>query len=194
MTSPRTPPPGPIPILRLTTCSTSTTASKKHVVILEPNRTELPSARRQLFRRSAPPRLETVRIRAPRIDSDDDDYDGVGVGTYSEGDVSGQWDSLCQAALVEAEKVVDSLNLTCLEIGTLVGGVSDKDREMPILDSSQTLAIIFATSNLNLMQVRSPSSLNRTRTYMSFWCKFTLRLQSYHQIGLEKSHDYFTPL
>ena len=150
MTSPRTPPPGPIPILRLTTCSTSTTASKKHVVILEPNRTELPSARRQLFRRSAPPRLETVRIRAPRIDSDDDDCDGI--GTYAEGDVSGQWDGLCQAALRETEKVVESLNLTCLEIGTLVG-VAEKDRPIPILDSSQTLSIIFATSNLNLMQV-----------------------------------------
>ena len=106
--------------------------------------------RRQLFRRSAPPRLETVRIRAPRIDSDDEDCDGI--GTYAEGDVSGQWDGLCQAALRETEKVVESLNLTCLEIGTLVG-VAEKDRPIPILDSSQTLSIIFATSNLNLMQV-----------------------------------------
>jgi hypothetical protein len=107
VTSPRTPPPGPIPILRLTTCSTSTTASKKHVVILEPNRTELPSARRQLFRRSAPPRLETVRIRAPRVDSDDE-CDAV--GSFSEGDVTGQWDHLCQAALKETEEVEMSSN------------------------------------------------------------------------------------
>jgi hypothetical protein len=129
--------------LRLATCSTSTTATKKHVVILEPNRTELPSARRQLFRRSAPPRLETVRIRAPKLEEEEEK---VGGAKTEEGNVSGQWDGLCQLALAETEKVIASL--------------SELDKGLQWNENSnRTVSIIFANQNLNLMQVRNYSIL-----------------------------------
>ena len=107
---------------------------------MEPNRTELPSVRRQLFRNSAPPRLETVRIRVGKPEDEED-------GAKNEGNVSGQWDNLCHMALLETEKVVASLNIydnlqQC-----------DNNEGLKSFHPNQTIAIIFATQNLNLMQV-----------------------------------------
>jgi hypothetical protein len=107
---------------------------------MEPNRTELPSVRRQLFRNSAPPRLETVRIRVGRPEDEEE-------GVKNEGNVSGQWDNLCHMALLETEKVVASLNIyenlqQC-----------DNNDGLKSLHPNHTIAIIFSTQNLNLMQV-----------------------------------------
>ena len=62
--------------------------------------------------------------------------------------MSGQWNNLCQTALAETEKVVQSLKLTHLEVGT-----SLSHQQLQILEPGQSLSIIFATSNLILMQV-----------------------------------------
>ncbi len=108
---------------------------------MEPNRTELPSVRRQLFRNSAPPRLETVRIRIGRPEDEED-------GVKNEGNVSGQWDNLCHMALLETEKVVASLN-----IYDNLQQCDNKDGLNKSSHPNQSIAIIFATQNLNLMQV-----------------------------------------
>ena len=110
-------------------------------------RTELPSVRRQLFRLSAPPRLETVRIRAPRCESEPRESEPYQNKT-EEGSVSGQWDQLCQIALLETEKVISSL--TGLANFPCDSNASSATSKHP----SQTISIIFATQNLNLMQVQ----------------------------------------
>lgn len=83
----------PVPILRRATCSTAVSSNKKHVVIMEPNKSELLNSRRQLFRHSLPPRLETVRIRAPILPEDMNF--ATDANTFA-GDVSDQWNKICK--------------------------------------------------------------------------------------------------